>query len=230
MTPSKILRCSVTDAVALVTVLFIGFVMDIVFDIPPAMLLVQLLGVIVLSQAYPISTLKHDKRKHKPRHHIQVKIETPAFGIMAGLITYISYLLFFAYNALSPVFIDSTSELYQQATTVALVTLAFCLAINLFFIRADEHPRVLTSHIMNNKKLLTAFGLSFFLILNVVYNPWLQTVFSTEAIGVVEWAAAIFCAGIYSVLRHVQRYTRKHTRQSVVDMHKQTKTHAKHTS
>lgn len=230
MTPSKILRCSVTDAVALVTVLVVGFVMDIVFDIPPGMLLVQLLGVIVLSQAYPISTLKHDKRKHKPRHHIQVKIETPAFGIMAGLITYISYLLFFAYNALSPVFIDSTSELYQQATTVALVTLAFCLAINLFFIRADEHPRVLTSHIMNNKKLLTAFGLSFFLILNVVYNPWLQKVFSTEAIGVVEWAAAIFCAGIYSVLRHVQRYTRKHTRQSVVDMHKQTKTHAKHTS
>ena len=230
MTPSKILRCSVTDAVALVTVLVVGFVMDIVFDIPPGMLLVQLLGVIVLSQAYPISTLKHDKRKHKPRHHIQVKIETPAFGIMAGLITYISYLLFFAYNALSPVFIDSTSELYQQATTVALVTLAFCLAINLFFIRADEHPRVLTSHIMNNKKLLTAFGLSFFLILNVVYNPWLQTVFSTEAIGVVEWAAAIFCAGIYSVLRHVQRYTRKHTRQSVIDLHKQTKHHPKHST
>ena len=230
MTPSKILRCSVTDAVALITVLIISFIMDVFVDIPPAMIIVQLLAVIVLSQAYPISTLKHDKRKHKPRHHIQVKIETPAFGVMAGLITYISYLLFFAYNSLSPVFIDTTSELYKQATTVALVTLALCLAVNLFFIRADEHPRVLTDHLMKNQKLLIALGVSFFCILNVVYNPWLQDVFSTAEIGIVEWSAAIFCAGIYSVLRHVQRFTRKHTRQSVIDLHKQTKHHPKHST
>jgi len=223
MTPSKILRCSVTDAIALLTVLIIGGLMSAFFNIPPAMLLVQLLAVVFLSQAYPISTLSHEKKKHKPRHHIQVKIETPAYGALAGMITYLSYLLFFGYNTLSPVFIDKTSELYQQATSVALLTLTLCLAINLFFIRADEHPRVLTNHLMQNQKLLIAFGVSFFVIINIIYNPWLQAVFSTEAIGIVEWSAAILCAGVYSVVRHAQRYTRKHSRQSLIDMHKQAK-------
>jgi Ca2+-transporting ATPase len=221
MTPSKLVRCVLTDITALLTVLIVSFILTRGVHIPAAILLIQCLGIELLSQAFPISTLVHDKSKHTPRPGLHVKLEVIAFGLMAGLITYASYLLFFGYHVLNPEYIDTANSLYAQATTVAFVTLAFCQGINLLFVRADEHPHVLTDYLLSNPKLLKAFGVSLFLILNVVYNPALQTIFRTEALGITEWAATIVAAGLYALLRRLQRYTRKHTRHSVVKLHQE---------
>jgi Ca2+-transporting ATPase len=221
MTPTKLVRCVLTDATALLTVLIISLILTRNAHIPAALLLIQCLGIELLFQSFPISTLVHDKSKHKPRPSLHIKLEIIAFGLLAGLITYASYLLFFGYHVLSPEYIDTANSLYAQATTVALVTLAFCQGINLLFVRADEHPHVLTDYLLSNKKLLQAFGVSMFLILNVVYNPVFQSIFRTESLGVANWAAAIVAAGIYALVRRLQRYTRKHSRHSVIKLHQE---------
>ncbi len=219
MTPTRVARCVLTDLVALIAVLVISVVMAQKFHIPAAILVIQLFAIELLSQSLPISKLRHEKSKPKARNHVHVKIEVLAFGILAAVIAYLSYLLFFGYHTLSPEYIDTSNLLYRQATTVALVTLAFCQAINVFFVRADHHKQILTDYLLSNKQLVRAYGVSLSLIVILVYAPWLQSIFHTAAIGLREWAAAILCAGLYGACRRLQRYTKKHTRHEVVKLH-----------
>lgn len=221
MTPNRVARCVLTDLVALITVLIISVLVAQKFHIPAAILVIQLFAVELLSQSLPISKLRHDKSKPKARNHVHVKIEILAFGILAAVITYLSYLLFFGYHTLSPEYIDTSNLLYRQATTVALVTLAFCQAINVFFVRADHHKQILSDYLLSNKQLVVAYGWSLFLIIVLVYIPWLQSIFHTTAIGVREWAAVILCAGLYGTFRRLQRYTKKHTRHEVIKLHRE---------
>lgn len=219
--PTKIARCVLTDLTAFATVLLISLYGAHVLHIPAAILIVQLLALELVSQIFPISTLIHDQDKPKKRPTRYIKLEIVTFGLLAGMITYASYLLFFGYHVISPAYIDTGNPLYQQATTVAFVTLAFCQAIHLLFVRADEHDHVLTDYLLSNKRLLQAYGVSLFLILNVVYNPLLQSLLSTTSIGPAEWAAATLCAGVYALIRRLQRYTRKHSRHELVRLQRE---------
>lgn len=190
-----------------------------------AMPIVMLLAMELLSQAYPISTLDHERHQKSTRHHKHVKIEIIGYGIWAAIVTYMSYLLFFGYHVMSPTYIDTSSELYAQAGTVALITLALCQGLNILFTRADDHQHIGTEHLWKNQKLLRAYGVSLFLLLNAVYNPLLQSLIGTANIGFVEWIAAIFCAGIYVGGRRLQRYTRLHTRHALINLHRELHKH-----
>lgn len=212
-------RCVLTDIVAIVALLIISQYMLHRLNIPPAILLIQILAVELLLQALPISTLKHDTTKPSTGRKRQIELEIIIFGILAGFVAYSSYLLFFGIHSLSPEFIDRTSDLYHQATSVTLATLALCQAINLFFIRADDHPHVLTNYVISNKKLVQSSAVSLFVLLNIIYNPLLQSFFGTETISVAGLADIVLCGGLYAIARRVQRYTRKHSRHEVVKMH-----------
>lgn len=221
MQTNKVIRCFLTDVVAATALIFFSVVLTRWANIPPAALLIQLLGIELLSQAFPLATLNDDSGKLTPRRLRQVRIEIVTYGILSGLIAYAGYLLFFGYHAISPAYVDTGSPLYMQATTVAAVTFAMCEVVNLIFVRADNHKHVLSEYLFSNEKLLKSLGVSAFLILNFAYNPWLQSVFNTESLGVASWAVIILCTGIYALCRRLQRYTRKHTRHEVVKLHKE---------
>lgn len=197
----------------------LGLLISLLLHIPLAMPIILLLAMEVLSQAFPLSTLKHEWHEKSKRHHKHIKLEIIGFGVWAAIATYASYLLFFAYNVLSPVFIDTSSQLYAQATTVALITLALCQALNILFTRGDDHKRLGTNHLWKNQKLLRAYGVSAFLLLNAVYNPLFQAMLGTAALSFVDWVAAIFGAGLYVGGRRLQRYTRLHTRHALIKLH-----------
>lgn len=219
MMPSRIARCVYADLSAIVAMVVLGVIISMTLHIPPAMPIVLLLAAEVLSQALPVSTLKHEWHEKSKRHHKHVKLEAVAFGVWAAIVVFASYLLFFGYHVLSPVFIDTSSELYAQATTVALITFAFCQGLNILFTRADDHEHIGTEFLWKNQKLLQAYGVSFFLLLNVIYNPLFQSLLGTASIGFVDWMTAAFCAAIYVGGRRLQRYTRLHTRHSLIKLH-----------
>lgn len=223
--PSRIARCVLTDLSVIVSMLVLGLIISSVWHIPLAMPIILLLAMEVLSQAYPISTLNHERHKKSERHHRHVKFEIIGFGIWAAIVTYASYLLFFGYHVLSPTYIDTSSSFYAQATTVALITLAFCQALNILFTRADDHEHIGTDFLWKNQKLLRAYGVSLFLLLNAVYNPWFHSLLGTANLGFVEWIAAIFCAGLYVGGRRLQRYTRLHTRHALIKLDRELHKH-----
>ena len=229
----KAARCVLTaNAGELFTVL-IGLAAVAAFKIAPAITPIQILAIDIVAQLLPITALGWDaplsrlmkEQPRNPHDHIinrQAVLGFVGFGAFAAILSYGNYLYFFIRHNLSPQFIASDTPLYLQATTLTWLTLILCLNVYLFFERADTHESFFTGYLWNNKKLLAAFGGSFFLIANIIYNPWVQPYFSTGALGIVDWLTALAAAGLYFSFRLSQRHTRKHSRAAVLKLHVET--------
>jgi magnesium-transporting ATPase (P-type) len=101
------------------------------------------------------------------------------------------------------------------------VTLILCLYVYLLFERSDAHEAFFTRYLLSNKKLLGAFLLSFILIINIVYNPWVQPYFSTHSLSLMDWLTALVAASVYFAVRLFLRRTRHHSREAVLALHTQ---------
>jgi magnesium-transporting ATPase (P-type) len=143
------------------------------------------------------------------------------FGALAAGLSYVNFLFFFMRHHLGAAYIDTANPLYLEATTLTYVTLVLCLYVYLMFERADVHEKFFTSYLWSNKRLLIAFGLSFVLIANIVYDPFIRPYFSAGPLSFVDWLTAVGFAAIYLVIRLLQRHTRKHTRRAVLDLHRE---------
>ena len=226
----KAARCVLTaNAGELFTVL-LGLAAVTAFQIAPAITPIQILAIDIVAQLLPITALGWDTplsrlMREQPRNlhdHIinrRAVLGFIGFGTLAALLSYGNYLLFFIRHNLSPQFIATDTPLYLQATTLTWLTLVLCLNVYLFFERADAHENFFTNYLWSNKKLLAAFGGSFFLIANIIYNPWVQPYFSTGALGFSDWLTALTAAGLYFGFRLSQRQTRKHSRAAVLQLH-----------
>lgn len=225
----KAARCALTDnAGELLTVLF-GLSGLALFHIAPAITAIQILAIDVVAQILPITALGWDSAQHKlmreqPRNLHDHIINPSAivgfigFGMLAAIFAYGNFLFFFVRHHLSPMHLSTALPLYHQATTLTYLTLVLCLYVYLMFERADAHEHFFTSYLWSNRKLLIAFALSFFLIGNVIYNPVIQTYFSSGSLGMIDWLTALLCAGLYMAFRLVQRHTRQHSRSAVIKL------------
>ncbi|MDB5168738.1 MAG: P-type superfamily ATPase, Ca2+-transporting ATPase [Candidatus Saccharibacteria bacterium] len=228
----KAARCALTtNAGELITVMA-GLLGLAALHIEPAITPIQILAIDVVAQILPVTALGWDKplanlMREKPRDLKDHIVNHRAvggflgFGLLAAVLAYGNYLEFFVRHHLSPMYIDHAVPLYQQATTLTYLTLVLCLYVYLLFERAETHGKFFTSYLWSNKQLLAAFAGSFFLIGNIMYNPWFQPYFSTHGLDAMDWLTAIACAAFYMVLRLSQRQTRKHTRRAVVELHRQ---------
>jgi Ca2+-transporting ATPase len=229
----KAARCALTDnAGELITVL-LGLAAIPLFHIQPAITPIQILAIDVVAQILPITALGWDKplanlMHEKPRnlhdHIINLKAIGGfiSFGALAAALSYVNYLLFFVRHHLSPAYIATTNPLYVQATTLTYLTLVLCLYVYLLFERADTHERFFSSYLWSNKKLLLAFAGSFVLIGNIMYNPWVRPYFTSGSLNWIDWLTAIGFATIYLGIRLLQRHTRKHSRQAVLELNRGT--------
>ncbi|HTB49115.1 MAG TPA: cation transporting ATPase C-terminal domain-containing protein, partial [Verrucomicrobiae bacterium] len=129
-------------------------------------------------------------------------------GLIASILAYDNFLLFFNRHHLSPRHFNLATPLYHQATTLTYLTLVLCLYVYLLFERSDAHEKFFTSYLWSNKKLLISFALSFFLIGNIIYNPWVQPYFSAGPLNLTDWLTALLCAGFYMLFRLIQRRLR----------------------
>jgi Ca2+-transporting ATPase len=226
----KAARCVLTGNTTELMVVLIGLTATSALHIAPAITAIQILAIDIVAQILPITALGWDQSQSnlmhaKPRNISDHIINRSAikgfvgFGLVAATLSYGNYLLFFVRHQLSPRFLDPTLPLYHQATTLTYLTIVLCLYVYLLFERSDVHEKFFTSYLWSNTKLLVAFGLSFFLIANLIYNPWLQPYFSTAALMPFDLLTALFAAGLYIIFRLLQRHTRKHTRDAVIKLH-----------
>jgi Ca2+-transporting ATPase len=226
----KAARCALTDNAGELIVILISLVGQAIFHVPLAILAIQILAIDIAAEMFPITALGWDKAQRnlmhdKPRKVSDHIINRPAvtefiaFGMLSATLAYLNFLFFFQRRGLSPVHIDTHSHLYAQATILTMLTLILCQFVNLCLVRSDEHEKVFTSYLWSNKKLLIAFGVSFILIGNIIYNPWVSPYFHAEALSIGDLFTAFAVAIIYALVRFSQRHTRKHTRHALFRDH-----------
>jgi magnesium-transporting ATPase (P-type) len=220
---SKVARLVLTDSIALLLTLLISLASVVVFHVPVAITLVLVLAIELLTQALPLSVLAKYKGSHKPDYHLshQAIMEVITFGVLAAALAYGNYLLFFARHGLSPAHMDTANPLYAQAITLTYLTLVLCQFMNLLFVRADKRKRFFTKYLWSNQKLLQAGGVSAFILINVIYNHWIQPIFGTGPLDIIDWLAAVAAAGFYTGWRIFQRHTRHHARHAVIKLHRE---------
>ncbi len=228
----KAARCALTDNAGELILILISLAMNAIFHIPIAITAIQILAIDVIAEMFPITALgwdtasgrklMHDKPRRLRDHIINTAAvrEFLGFGLLSAALAYINFLWFFARQGLSPRYIDTTSHLYMQATILTYVTLVLCQFINLLLVRTDEHEPFFSTYLWSNKKLLIAFGISIFCILNLVYNPVVQPYVRAVALSWHDWLTALLAAGIYLTIRLVVRTERKHySRHAVIQLH-----------
>lgn len=212
----KAARCAMTDNAGELFTVLIGLATLSLFHIAPAITAIQILAIDVVAQILPITALGWDAAQsnlmhEKPRSLKDHIVNAPSvigficYGAMASALAYLNYLIFFARHHLSPAHFNQSSVFYHQATTLTYLTLVLCLYIYLIFERNDVHQRFFTRYLWDNKMLLLAFAASFFLIANIIYNPWFQPYFGSGSLRFVDWLSAFACAGIYLVVRLIGR-------------------------
>jgi Ca2+-transporting ATPase len=225
----KAARCALTDNAGELFTVLISLAALTLFHVAPAITAIQILAIDVVAQILPITALGWDtaqgKLMHEKPRDLRDHIINPGavrgfvgFGLLASLLAYSNFLFFFVRHGLSPRNLPTTVPLYHQATTLTYLTLVLCLYVYLLFERSDAHEKFFTSYLWSNKKLLIAFALSFLLIGNIIYNPWVQPYFSAGSLTILDWLTALLCAGLYMAFRLLQRHTRQHSHAAVLKL------------
>jgi Ca2+-transporting ATPase len=226
----KAARCALTDNAGELLVILISLAGQAIFHVPLAITAIQILAIDIVAEMFPITALGWDKAQRNLMHDQPRKLsdhiinrkavtEFVAFGLLSASLAYANFLFFFSRRGFSPANVDVHSHLYAQATILTYVTIVLCQFVNLILVRSDEHEKVFTKYLWSNKKLLLAFAVSFVLIGNIIYNPWVSPYFHAEALSFVDMLTAIAVAIIYALVRLSQRHTRKHTRHALFRDH-----------
>jgi Ca2+-transporting ATPase len=230
----KAARCVMTDNMGELFAILISLAAQALFHIPLMITAIQILSVDIFAQMAPITSIGWDTAQsrlmHAPPRRLGDHIlnlasarEFITFGFLAATLATANFLFFFARHGLSPAYIDTSSGLYVSATTLTYVTLVLCQFMNLLLVRADAHERFFTNYLWSNKRLLAAFGISLFCILNLIYNPVIRPYFHTGPLDAWDWLAAVTAGAIYLAIRLLQRHTRKHSRRAVLQLHHETR-------
>ena len=196
--------------------LIIGLISRAIYHVPAPLTLLQILGIELLVLLYPASVLS----RAPSSRHSHLHFDALLFGMIAACIAYGSFLLTFVWHGISPVSIDTAHQLFQQATTVALVGLGLCQLTNLLLVRSSNRG-LLTIGLWHNRQLVRALAVAGFLLLNVSYNPVFQAVFGTAALQPVDWLTIAIGLSLYMGFRRLQHHTHRHSRHVVLELHRE---------
>jgi Ca2+-transporting ATPase len=160
---------------------------SMLFGLPIPLRPVQLLWLNLVSDGAPALALGLEKgdpdiMKHPPRAPTEPVINRDmAIGIgVVGVIDALAILAVF-YLAL-----QRYPGQLVAAQTIAFVTLCSSELIRAFTARSEYHS-VFSIGVFSNRWMVWAVGVSFLLVLMVVYVPFLQPFFDTVALGVDDW-------------------------------------------
>lgn len=233
----KAAACALTDNAGELLTILISLAATAIWGIPAAITAIQILAIDVIAQMFPITALGWDPAvgklmRGKPRdlhdHIINKKAvyEFVGFGLLAAVIAYANYLLYFPRHHVSPLHLGTGEGPYLQASILTYITIVFCQFMNLLLVRSRGGASLVGPYLWSNKKLLWAFGISLFCIANIVYNPLVQPYFGSGPLTVWDWGTAVLAAGLYTAARLFHVHTRGHSRKELLRKHSPAKIHA----
>jgi len=222
-------RCALTDNAGELATVLISLAATAIWGIPAAITAVQILAIDIVAEIFPITALGWDPAatrlmRAKPRNvhdHIINRASASEFigyGLLAAALTYANYLLFFTRHHLSALHLATSAVPYMQASILAYLTLVLCQFMNLLLVRSQGQS-LLGSYLWSNKKLLAAFGISLFCILNIVYNPVVQPYFGSGSLTGWDLLTAVMAAGLYTLARLLHRHSKATSSNQLISKH-----------
>jgi Ca2+-transporting ATPase len=112
------------------------------------------------------------------------------------------FILGFDWKALTD---RQVEEIVRVGETMAFVTLSAAELFRAFTVRS-ERLSVFRIGVFSNKYMLGAVGMSFALLLLVVFVPFLQPIFNTHALTLPEWGAVLGLALIPAVAEEITKW------------------------
>jgi Ca2+-transporting ATPase len=164
--------------------------------------------------------LMHEKPRDVHDHIINRKAvaEFVGFGLLAAVLAYANYLLYFPRHHVSPLSLGTSAGPYLQASILTYLTIVLCQFMNLLLVRAGSQ-KLMGAYLWSNRKLLWAFGISMFCILNIIYNPLVQPLIGSGPLTIWDWLTAFAAAGLYTLARLFHVHTRKHSSKELIKKH-----------
>jgi len=93
----------------------------------------------------------------------------------------------------------------KTSRTIALCTLIISQLIHVFECRSENHSLFEIS-LFTNIYLLGAVATSIFMLLCILYMPFLQGVFHTSPLGIAQWLIVLFFSGIIAFINGIYLY------------------------
>jgi Ca2+-transporting ATPase len=200
-------------------------------NIPLALVVMQILAVDLIAELIPVAALGWDQADRNlmkeaprnPRDHILNKrslVGIFARGLLIGSLSYLNYLLLFYRAGETPTTSTAYSAIHMQAMALTYLTIVLCQWANILQSRSSKG--IFTRYQLHNPRLWIAFGAAFICVLNIIYNPLIASYFRTAPLTATDWLYALAAPAIFLLVTEFHRWSNQHhTRQHVIDLHKQ---------
>lgn len=189
-------------------------------QVPLAITVMQILAVDLIAELFPIAALGWDapdgelmnEKPRDPDSHILNRhtiIDLIFCGIVIGGLSFANYLLYFhrAHVDATDFYHNLLSPIYMKATSMTYLTLVLCQLVNITQRRSRKG--FFSRYQLSNAYYWSAIGLSLFCVINIVYNPLVNTYFGAAPLSILDWGYALGAAGIFLAIRETQRVIRQ---------------------
>lgn len=212
-----VLSCLTSNAAELVVNLA-SLALATVAGLPLAINVLQILAIDLLGELLPIAALGRDPEegrvmKRAPRdpnvHIVNLRSigDVLYAGSIMGVLAIGNFLLFFDRSGSAPFAGPVDPALVAEATTMTYVTVMVC---QLFSITQRRNENGLfTRYTFTNPTYWLACATAVVIMLVIVYVPWVQPMFRTGPLTLLDWAYVLGAAVIFVTFREVDRVVRK---------------------
>lgn len=198
-----LLSCNVGEVLTMFFATLIG--------LPLPLLPIQILWVNLVTDGLPAMALgidpaDQDIMNRRPRHP---KESIFAHGLSRRIMVRGSLICFGTLLVFVLGFYMNNLDL-KTARTMAFSALVFSQLFHVFDCRSERYS-IFEVGIFTNPFLVGAVSLSVLMHLSVIYLPFLQPIFKTEALGFMDWAVIICISGGTTILQGFYRSFKRHS-------------------
>lgn len=201
-------------------VVFIGSLFGMMPMFAIQILLIDLCTDVFPSLALAVDPSEKGVMKKRPRDPRGKLLDWNVFkalfrvGIVGGALGFIVFLSVMMRGGWHWGELMHEGPLLFQATAATYATLVICQVFNSIESRSFEAG--IAKLFWGNKRLIGAIGISIFLLMNIIYNPWIQPFARTAAIEPVNWIAIIFAGLIFLASVEMKKWSIRKERESSI--------------
>ncbi|MCK4351260.1 MAG: cation-transporting P-type ATPase, partial [Candidatus Krumholzibacteria bacterium] len=211
----KTVLASLTTNAAELFVVLLGLTAVAMRNWAIPILAIQILAIDLLAEIMPLTFLTYDPppddvMKQPPRNlsdHIVNRwttLEVIFLGLMIGGLAFLNYALFMSRSGTTFTVEAADPLLYARATTISYLTIAFCQFANILS-RRYEYDSILSRNFFSNRILLLSIAGSIFLMLIVIYTPFLRNFLQFDPPALIDWLYVIGSGAAFLVIFEIMK-------------------------
>jgi calcium-translocating P-type ATPase len=193
------------------------FLLMVIFKIPPALIIMQILAIDLGTDLFPALALGAEKpeigiMERPPRKKSQFLMDAPLLlraycflGLIEGLLGMTGFFLVWwshgygipQLQAITPAILSRSADatvlgIYHQATTLTLAAIVACQDGNVFACRS-QRVSIFKLGFFSNRLIWLGILTEWILILSIIYLSPLQAIFSTTFLTTWQWLILLIC-------------------------------------